>query len=144
MSQPSPAFTRLPPSGTPTFVSADAALEFEQVIRDRIGDRAFHIFEESGRIDGRDIENWQQAELEILRNGLSVRDTGQWLSVSGELCCLAPQNVQILVQPRRVLVHAESPDQTFFAADLAAEVDPQTAIASTRAGSLKLMVRKRG
>lgn len=144
MSQPSHAFTRLPSSTTPTFVSADGAVQFEQTIRDRVGDRAFRIFEESGRAEGRDVENWQQAESEILRDGLSVRDTGQWLSVNGELCHSAPESVQILVQPRRVLIRTDASGETFFAANLSAEVDPQTAIASTRAGSLRLMVRKRG
>ena len=114
------------------------------MIQDRIGDRAYRLFEESGRVNGRDVENWKQAESEILQNDLNVRDTGRWLSVSGELANVAPAFVQVLVRPRRVLIRADAPDQIFFAVDLTSEVDPETAIASTKEGALKLMVRKRG
>jgi hypothetical protein len=144
MSPLSPAFTHLPQSVTPAFVPDDAGAGFEQMIHDCIGDRAYRIFEESGRINGHDAENWKQAESEILRNGLDVRDAGRWISVSGKLANVAPASVQILVRPRRVLIRADAPGQIFFAVELTSEVDPETAIASTKEGALKLMVRKRG
>lgn len=37
--------------------------------RDEIARRAYEIYEASGRIDGRDEQNWLQAEQELLADG---------------------------------------------------------------------------
>lgn len=39
-------------------------------LQERIALRAYKIYEESGYVDGRDLENWVQAEQEVLRDDL--------------------------------------------------------------------------
>ena len=39
-------------------------------LQERIALRAYQIFEESGRIPGRDLYNWLRAEQEVLSDGL--------------------------------------------------------------------------
>ena len=143
MSQPSITFAHLPPCTALDIVAEETTDELECLVHDAITRRAYQLFEENGRIAGRHEENWRQAESEVLRNSLEARDTGAWLSISGELPDSA-NDICIRISPRQILGHSKSPAMSIFlVARLAADVEPRTAIASLRNGQLKLMVKKR-
>jgi hypothetical protein len=143
-------------SATPSFVGGREAEELEQAICGKIRERAYLLFEESGGEPGNEGANWLRAESEIVRSGAQVRDSGSWMTLNASIPDASGEGLQIVVWPRRVLVRAREagngPDcselveggrEIFLAANLAAEVDPQSAAASFRDHNLHLMVRKR-
>jgi HSP20 family molecular chaperone IbpA len=144
-------------STTPSFIVARDAEEMEQAIYQKICERAYLLFEQSGRKPGNEETNWLRAESEILRSGLQVREPGSWVALSASIPDTSGQDMQIVVRPTRVIVRAqESSDEQdsserakqnkreiFLAANLSVEVDPPSAAASFRDHNLHLMIRKR-
>jgi HSP20 family molecular chaperone IbpA len=144
-------------SATPSFIVGHDAEEMEQAIYQRICERAYLLFEESGRKPGNEKANWLRAESEILRSGLQVRESGTWVALAASIPDASGQGMQIVVRPTRVVVRAkesgdeqDSPERAkqnkreiFLAANLTVEVDPPSAAASFRDHNLRLMIRKR-
>jgi HSP20 family molecular chaperone IbpA len=144
-------------SATPSFLFGREAEELEETILGKIRERAYLLFEQSGREPGNEDANWSRAESEILRSGLSARESGSWVALSFSLPDASGQAMQIAVQPTRVVVRARAASneheasegarqderEIFLAANLAVEVDPSSAAASFRDHSLHLMIRKR-
>src|SRR6266481_8050468 len=144
-------------SATPSFIDGCEAEELEQAIYGKIRERAYLLFEQSGREPGNEDANWLRAESEILRSGGEVRVSGSWVTLNISLPDASGQGLQIAVRPTRVLVRAreanngqDSPEgepqgrrEILLAANLAAEVDPASAAASFRDHNLHLMVKKR-
>jgi HSP20 family molecular chaperone IbpA len=144
-------------STTPSFIVARDAEEMEQAIYQKICERAYLLFEQSGRKLGNEETNWLRAESEILRSGLQVRESGSWVALSASIPDASGQDMQIVVRPTRVIVRAQessdeqdSPERAkqnkreiFLAANLSVEVDRPSAAASFRDHNLHLMIRKR-
>jgi HSP20 family molecular chaperone IbpA len=143
-------------SATPSFIVGHDAEELEQTIYQKICERAYLLFERSGRKPGNEEANWLRAESEILLSGLQVRESGTWVALSASIPDASGQGMQIVVRPTRVIVRAQesseqdSPERAkqnkreiFLAANLSVEVDPPSAAASFRDHNLHLMVRKR-
>jgi len=144
-------------SAAPSFIGGREADELEQAICGKIRERAYLLFEESGREPGNEGANWLRAESEIVRSGAQVRESGSWMTLNASIPDASGEGLQIVVRPRRVLVRAREasngPDcselaklggrEIFLATNLTAEVDPQSAAASFRDHNLHLMVRKR-
>src|SRR5713101_3436834 len=152
---------RSPPSlasATPSFIDGREAEELEQAIYKTIRERAYLLFEQSGREPGNEDANWLRAESEILRSGGEVRVSGSWVTLNASIPDASEQGLQIAVRPTRVLVRAreasngedslerakQAEREIFLAANLAVEVDPPSAAASFRDHNLHLMVKKRG
>jgi HSP20 family molecular chaperone IbpA len=141
----------------PRIVSKSEADGLNQAIREHVADRAYQLYEASGYAAGRDQEHWLQAESEVLRHELEVRESGSWVTMQGSLPEVAAQGVEIYVDARRVIVRAQRREKAqtaeapmggagrelFWAADLETEVDPATASASLKDGKLTLTVKKR-
>jgi HSP20 family molecular chaperone IbpA len=87
-----------------------------------------------------------------------VRESGSWLAVNASLPDVAPEDVLIAVEPKRVLIQAVRGDEIrndaaretgstrrelFLVQDLNVEVDPETASASLKDQKLTLMVKKK-
>jgi HSP20 family molecular chaperone IbpA len=153
---------RSPPllaSATPSFIAGREAEELEQAIYKKICERAYLLFEQSGREPGNEDTNWLRAESEIVRAGGEVRVSGSWVTLDVSIPGASGQGLQIAVRPTRVLVRAreantnngedslerakQAQEEIFLAANLTVEVDPQSAAASFRDHNLRLMVRKR-
>ncbi len=137
-------------STIPNFVSGREAEELEQLIYAKISERAYLLFEQSGREPGNEGANWLRAESEILRSGVEVRESGSWVTLTAIIPDAFAQGLQIVVRPTRVLVRAREACSTkqdereiFLAANLTAEVDPPSAAASFKDHNLHLMVKKR-
>lgn len=144
-------------SATPSFISGREAEELEQAICGKIRERAYLLFEQSGRAPGNEGANWLRAESEILRSGAQVRDSGSWVTLTACIPDASGEGLQIVVRATRVLVHARESSngrdsseparqgerEIFLAANLTAEVDPPSAAASFKNHNLHLMVKKR-
>ena len=144
-------------SATPSFIDGREAEELEQAVYGKIRDRAYLLFEQSGREPGNDDANWLRAESETLRSGAQIRESGSWVTLNASIPDASGQDLQLVVRPTRVLVRARKASngqdcsepaeqgggEIFLAASLTAEVDPLSAAASFRDHNLHLMVKKR-
>lgn len=143
-------------SATPSFISGREAEKLEQAIYGKIRERAYLLFEESGRASGIEDANWLRAESEILLSGAQVRESGRWVTLNASIPGASGEGMQIVVRPTRVLVRAresngqgsselarQSAPEIFLAANLPAEVDPASAVASFKNHNLHLMAKKR-
>jgi HSP20 family protein len=80
---------------------------FEQMddIFDTLSRRAYEIFESNGRIFGRELENWFQAERELLRSvHVSVEELDDSLSVKAEVPGFSEKELEVSLEPRRVTI----------------------------------------
>ena len=142
---------------TPRITGEAEKQDFGQTLRRRVSDRAYHLFESSGREHGNDHAHWLQAEREILQRGFEIRESGSWLSINAHLPDVSADDIQVYLEPNRLIVRAEktetiqNPDsheqgltqrELFLAADLNTEIDPSTASAVFRDQKLTLMVKK--
>jgi len=142
----------------PRFVNNAEAEALDRAIRDRIADRAYQLYEASGHAPGRDQDHWLQAEAEVLRHNLEVRESGSWVAVDGSLPGVVAENLEIYVDARRIIILAKEPEaaggiagssadrpapEYFLVADLDIEVEPASANAALKDGKLSLMVKKR-
>src|SRR5260370_16451209 len=98
-----------PVSWTPSFLVGEEAEALEQCIYRKISERAYFLFEQSGREPGNEDANWLQAEAELLRSVVEVRESGTWLALSASIPDASGQGMQIAVGPTRVLVRAKEP-----------------------------------
>jgi len=143
-------------STTPQFLVGAQAEALEQRIYGRIRDRAYELFEQSDRAPGNEDANWSQAESEVLRAGLQVRESGTWLTVNAVLADASGEDIQIGLKPNRVLVSApvagcernsssdgtNYEDEIFLAVNLQVEIDLASAAASFRDHRLRIMIKK--
>jgi len=159
MATTKPALSGKPPAAAPKIVSNDSEKEaLDHAIRRRIAERAYRLFEASDGTHGRDQEHWLQAESEILKRGLEIRESGSWLSINASLPGIPAEDVEVCLEPNRVIVHGQSGSETpdasaevqdftqnevFLLSDLPVEIDPATASASLKDKKLTLMVKKR-
>jgi HSP20 family molecular chaperone IbpA len=156
MSAPKLAFGSRPASSAiPSFLVGPEADAMEQALSRKITERARQIFEQSGSISGNDEGNWLQAESETLHPRLEVRECGTWMTLNAWIPNTSGQELEIAIQPMRVIVRASQTDEPnaseltahasgdiFLAANLALEVEPSSAAASFRGHNLHLMIRK--
>jgi HSP20 family molecular chaperone IbpA len=145
-------------SRTPRIIGETEAESFHQSLYRRVSERAYGLFESSGRAHENDRAHWLQAESEVLRRGLEVRESGSWLSIHALLPEVSAADIQIYVAPDRVIVRVEKTQtiersdppqreltqrEEFLAQDLNTEIDPGTASAAFKDQKLTLMVKKR-
>jgi HSP20 family molecular chaperone IbpA len=152
MATPKKALTSQASMATaPRFVSSAESEALDGAIRDRIADRAYQLYETSGHVPGYDREHWLAAEAEVLRHGLEVRESGSWVVINGSLPDVAAEDLEIYVDARRIIIcakpsgaaSADGPASgTFLVADLNTQVEPATASAALKNGTLTLMVKK--
>lgn len=143
---------------TPRFVDGSQKEAITNAIRARITERAYGIFETSGKPFGSELAHWLQAESEVLQHGLDVRESGSWIAINASLPDVQADDVEIFLEPERVIVRAQKAEalrntdsgqlgltqqELFLTADLKNEVDPETASASLKDQKLTLMVKKR-
>jgi HSP20 family protein len=93
----SPAPLRLVPP-------ADIFKQTQQLF-DSIARRAFEIFEGDGRVFGRDLENWLQAESELLHPvHIDVAESDGGLTVRAEVPGFTAKELEVSVEPRRLTI----------------------------------------
>jgi HSP20 family molecular chaperone IbpA len=137
----------------PQILNEDQHLAFHDRVRQRVSQRAYDIYRESGSQDGNDYEHWIQAENEVLQRGIEVRESGSWLAFNASIPEGSADDVEICLTPTNVIVRAEkragSDSQEvverdiFLTQDLKTEIEPSTASATLKDQKLTIMVKKR-
>lgn len=143
---------------TPQILSEDQNPVFHNKVRQRVAERAYDIYRDSGGQNGNDFEHWVQAENEILRRGLEVRESGSWLALNASIPDSSADNVEICLTANSVTIHAEKSEpvenagsnmqglaqrEIFLTQDLNTEIEPSTASATLKDQKLTIMVKKR-
>jgi HSP20 family molecular chaperone IbpA len=143
-------------SKTPQIVSEDQNASFQDKVRQRVAERAYDIYQNSGGQPGNDYEHWIQAENEVLQRGIEVRESGSWLALNASIPDGSADDVEICLTPTSVTVRAEKSEQIksastqgmtereiFLTHDLNTEIEPSTASATLKDEKLTIMVKKR-
>ena len=74
-------------------------------IQNSISCRAFEIFQANGRLLGRDLEDWLQAESELLYPvRLDVSESDDALVVRGAMPGFRANDIEVKVEPRRLTI----------------------------------------
>jgi HSP20 family molecular chaperone IbpA len=81
-------------------------------IQERITQRAYEIFERNGAVFGRELDNWLQAEEELLwKPSIELREKNGELLIEAALSGLDPKDVEIEVTPEDIILKAETQHQ---------------------------------
>jgi HSP20 family molecular chaperone IbpA len=125
-----------------------------------ISHRAYEIFESNGYGFGRDLENWFQAERELLHPmPVNITETDSVIELKAEVPGFDEKEIEIGLEPRRLTISGKReatkeekkgksiceescPDQIFRMLDLPAEIEPEKATAVLKNGVLKLVLPK--
>lgn len=157
MATSKPAPSSIQSSRAPRIIGESDKREFDQAIQRRVAERAYVLYEASGRQHGNHHSHWLQAENEVLQRGLDIRESGSWLSINAYIPDVSADDIQVYFEPKRVIVRAEKQESTgnsdsgeqrftyhdiFLVEDLNSEVDPSTASAAFKDQKLTLMVKK--
>src|SRR6266571_79306 len=135
-------------------------LDRVQRLHDSVARRAFEIFESKGQPFGRDLENWLQAESELLHPvHVDVAESDEGLTIRAEMPGFKAEQLEVSMEPRRVTIagkresHAERKDektiykehcsdQILRVIELPAEVVGGRVAATLRDGVLELKMPK--
>ena len=108
MPEPAKAVTPAKPSTTPAPLKLVRPADlFDRVQRlyDSISRRAFDIFESNGRIIGRDLGDWLQAESELLHPvHVDLAESEGELTVRAEVPGFTAKELEIALEPRRLTI----------------------------------------
>ena len=125
-----------------------------------IARRAFELFDNNGRLFGRELDDWLRAESEMLQPvHLEVAETDEALTVRAEVPGFATNELDINVEPRRLTIAGkhESKEETtkgktiysersakeiLRSFELPAEVDTSKATATLKDGILNIELPK--
>jgi HSP20 family protein len=85
--------------------TAESLLDQMEATFDRIARRAFEIFEGDGRILGRDLDDWFQAERELFRPvRTELNESDEAFALQAEVPGFSEKELAISVEPRRVII----------------------------------------
>jgi HSP20 family molecular chaperone IbpA len=127
---------------------------------DAISRRAYELFENNGRLFGRDLENWFRAEQEMFHPvHTEISQTDDAISIKAEVPGFTEKDLQITMEPERLTisgrretskkekrgetVYSETcSNEVFRVVNLPAEVDTDKATATLKNGVLELTLPK--
>ena len=128
-------------------------------LNDEISHRAYSLYEQD-RTPGHDLANWLTAESQILQRVPEIRESSSWFTATVPLQGFTAEQISVTVEPARGVIVADraEPDRAQAgAADSSADssresvyliavwpndVDPATASAYLKNGSLTLTVKR--
>jgi HSP20 family protein len=90
---------------TPRFVEPQAIYNRMNELYEAISRRAFQLFEGDGRISGRDLDHWFQAESELLHPAhVRVRESADAITIDAEVPGFSANELQLSLEPRRLTI----------------------------------------
>lgn len=122
--------------------------------------RAYEIFESNGRTFGRDLENWFQAEKELLHPvPVNITESDESFEVKAEVPGFNEKEIEISVQPGRLTITGKREtkkeekkgktvceescsDQILRMVDLPSEIETSKVTATLKNGVLELTLPK--
>ncbi|TAM81523.1 MAG: Hsp20/alpha crystallin family protein [Acidobacteria bacterium] len=138
----------------------DNIFQCMQEMHEMISHRAFELFEEGGRIFGRDLSDWFKAESELLHPvNVSIDETEEGLRVEAEVPGFKAKELEASVEPHRLTITGkreiekeEKKGKTIYSErnaerilriiNLPAEVNTETVSATLKDGVLVFMLSK--
>ena len=142
-------------------VNPDALITRANQTFEAIARRAFEIFEWNGCTSGRDLDNWLNAEAELVHPmHLSLAESNAALTVQAEVPGFGAKNLEVSVEPRRLTIAGKREtnkeerndhktlytercaNQILRMIDLPAEVDTSKVEATLKDGLLELTLPK--
>jgi HSP20 family molecular chaperone IbpA len=145
-----------------TFVPAGILEQRKSEIQNMIARRAYEHFEHRGRVPGHEIEDWEQAETELLiypcRHDL--KESAGAIILHAELPgSFTVDQLKVSVEPRRLMVSGEKEisvpygdsegthtelrsQQIFRVHDLPVDVDPSKATATLKGAMVEIVLPK--
>jgi HSP20 family protein len=142
------------------FSDGDPFFQRMNDIYEVVARRAYELFEGRGRQDGHDLEDWLQAETELLNPmPVEVIEADGELIIRAETPGFRDKDIEVRVGPYRVMIsgrreqvhdkkrhktlHTEKrSDQVFRMLDLPEQVDPDKAKATLQEGALEIELPK--
>jgi hypothetical protein len=139
-------------------IVAVSASEQTRRVQEAVARRAYEIFESRGSASWHELEDWRQAEAELVGprcSGEMSINGSLWVGTDGGI--LKQGTIEIWVAPRKIticgeanMVHAQpkhvSPHQSrgmiFHPIDLPVEIDPSHVTAKFNGPSLEILLRK--
>jgi HSP20 family protein len=127
---------------------------------DAISRKAFEIFENNGRLDGHDVEDWFKAERQLFHPvHFGITESEDSISVKAEVPGFNEKDLQVTIEPNRLTISGKREsskeekkgkttysetcsNEVFRVVDLPAEVDTEKATATLKDGVLQLTVPK--
>lgn len=96
-------------AGKPTVTKSDSLWSAIEELRDRVAQRAYELFCDSGRLPGRDTDNWSAAERELFwKPAIEVEENGDGLCVRMAVPGVDPKDLKVEVDGDRLVVHGET------------------------------------
>lgn len=144
----------------PVKTTSNDLIERFNKVYDQIANRAFNIFENDGRLFGRDLENWFKAETELFHPvHVNVTEAEGIVTVQAEVPGFEVKDLEVTLEPQRLIISGkrETKEETkkgkavyqeqcsneiFRAVSLPAEVDASKATATLKNGVLELQAPK--
>lgn len=141
-------------------VEPKTMLERFNKLSEQISRRAYEIFERNGRMPGHDMEDWFQAESEILPPlELRINETADSLTVEAETSGFSSKNLEVSLEPWRLTISGmkeskeekkegkavyqeQSSERLLRVIDLPSEIDSAKATASLKNGLLQIKLPK--
>jgi len=127
---------------------------------DAIAQRAYTIFENNGRSFGHELDNWFQAETELLHPvHVDISESGNAVNIKAEVPGFNEKELEINVEPNRLVISGKREskkdekkgktvysetcsDQIFRVIELPAEVETEKVTATLKNGILHLELPK--
>jgi len=132
-------------------VSSEEKKEIEEQLRKRIADRAYQLYEQAGSTPGHHEQDWLRAEQEVVQRITQIRESGSWLIVNLHVPNVPAEGFKLLITEENALLEIEEPFVqrppehperfSFYAARWPAHVEPSTASAYVKNGTMTLEVK---
>jgi HSP20 family protein len=120
-------------------------------VRELIANRAYELFSARGFVHGHDVDDWFQAESELVTSiPVGLLETPDALKVNTVLPGYRAKDIQIHVEPQRLFISGQrdkteqQSEQIFRSIDLPARIDPKRVKATFRNGELEIELPKAG
>lgn len=137
----------------PAVVYGNELAAMEESIEKAIAYRAYELFQRRGNSHGRDLEDWFQAESELIKpTNLRIDDSEQQISLRAEVPGFTAEDIQIGVALRRLIIwgQARKKDgagsrevvQMLGEVELPSTVDPKKTVATVSNGILDIRAAK--
>lgn len=144
----------------PAVVEGESLIDRMRDISHEIARRAYELFEGRGKQSGRDLDDWLDAETDVLRRiPVDLTETDNDVTLRAELPGFNAKDLNVSVEPHRILINGKqsksderteeshvikecSSKEVFRAINLHTEVDPASADANIKDGILKITVNR--
>ena len=142
------------------FVEPQTLGERLNKLTEQISRRAYEIFEENGKVFGRDLEDWFKAESEILPPlQLRIKEKEASLTIEAETPGFSAKDLEVSLDPWRLTISGkkdtkeeqkkgqttyqeQSTNELLRVIDLPSEIDSTRAIATLKNGLLEIKLPK--